>query len=437
MNDLDDLTGLLERLTDAASFQEAADHLVSWAREVTGCRTALLRLTHADGEEATWVPACAHQGADERFARDELVVSATECVCGRVATGDADPSLPFFTEHGSFVWGSVRSMTRQFPARTLGPLRGRCISEGYESVAVFPLMGPSGPVGCLHVADPEPGRFQGAELTVEAACRLAGRILLHHRSAEREHALLEAVQTALLPGEPPQVANLEVGVCFASATDAALIGGDFYDILDLGDGRALVVVGDYSGRGLEAAGLAARARYTIATLAHEAEAPGALLAAANRLLVEGLPRGRFVTAVVCLLDTVSGTVHVALAGHPGPMILDTSTAHEVDAPPNLPLGVMPDTSFGESTFPLPPHATLLLYTDGVSEARQGDRQFGVEGIASTWRAARASTLEGLACAVCEASGAYGDPGHPPDDRLVLAVRARPGEGTHPAAVSAA
>ncbi len=424
MRDLDDLTGLLEQLTDAASFSEAGECLIAWARELTGCRTALLRFTE-EGEEQSWAPLCLHQGADERFARDETLVASAECICGRVATGAVDTSQPFFTEHGSFVWSSVGTITQEFTPLELGPVRGRCIAEGYQSVAAFPLMGPNGPIGCLHVADPKPGRFQGSEQTVEAACRLAGRIILRHQASEREHALLEAIQAALLPSTPAQSAHLEVGVCFASATDAARIGGDFYDIIELGRGRTLVLVGDYSGRGVESAGLAARARYTLATLARDTTTPAALFAAANRVLRDSLPPTRFVTAVACLFEAGCTTVRVALAGHPAPIVLGPEGTREVEGPHSLPLGTMPDTDYRDFQFTLPPEDVLLLYTDGVSEARRGESLFGLEGITQAWRDAHPCGLERLTCAICEASGAFRDPDLPSDDRLVLALRTRP------------
>ena len=133
------------------------------------------------------------------------MVGETDCICGRVATGAVDPTLPFYTEGGSFHWGRMESFAGDFTPEQVGPLRGRCLEEGYSSLAVFPLRAGDAVVGSLHLADSRPDRFAGSVEVVESACRLAGDILLRHEASERERALLEAVQSALLPPVPPSV----------------------------------------------------------------------------------------------------------------------------------------------------------------------------------------------------------------------------------------
>jgi hypothetical protein len=130
------------------------------------------------------------------------MVTESDCICGRVATGAVDPSLPFYTEGGSFHWGRMDSLGEAFTPEQVGPLRGRCIEEGYNSLAVFPLRAGDGVVGSLHLADSRPDWFAEAAEVVDSACRLAGDILLRYEPSERERALLEAVQSALLPPVP-------------------------------------------------------------------------------------------------------------------------------------------------------------------------------------------------------------------------------------------
>lgn len=427
MRELDELTDLVSQLNDATTFCDAADHLISWAQRLTGSEAVVLRLNERSEDGGTWVPACRHVGADEAFARDEALVSADECVCGRVATGATDPSLPFFTPRGSFVWGHLDTIAAQFPPTQLGPIRGRCVSEGYESVAVVPLGDPVRPIGCLHLADRRPNRFDGNLEIVEAACRLAGRILLQHHGREREHAAFEIIQRALVPPETPAIAGLELGVCFSSATDIARIGGDFYDVVDRGAEGCMLFVGDYSGHGIEAAGMAARARYAMAGLARRAKNPGTLLTLANAQLNGVLPEDHFVSAVACLVRPARGSVLVALAGHPAPIRLRGETAVEIEAPHNAPLGLSPHASFAETEFTLEYGDVVALVTDGVIESRRDGRLFGLEGIHQVWQADSRQTdgsadLLSLTRSICDASGAHHDSALPSDDRLALGIR---------------
>jgi len=422
MRELDELTDLVALLNDAGTFCDTADRLISWAQRLTGGEAVVLRLNEISEDGGTWVPACRHTGTTEAFARDEALVSADECICGRVATGAADSSLPFFTPYGSFVWGHVDTIASHFTPEQLGPIRGRCVSEGYESVAVVPLGGPTGPVGCLHLADRRPDQFDGSLELLEAACRLAGRILLQHHEREREHAAFDAIQGALVPPQAPVIAGLDLGVCFASATDIARIGGDFYDVVDRGVAGCVLFVGDYSGHGIEAAGMAARARYTLAGVARHADSPGQLLAEANDLLAGVLPEDRFVSVAVCMIDPAVGRVRVALAGHPAPVRLRGESAVEIDAPHNTPLGLSPGRHFAETETILEKNDVLALITDGVIESRRDGRMFGLEGIRGVWLANDHTDVRTLTRAVCEASGAYHDSALPPDDRLALGIR---------------
>lgn len=458
VRDLGAIADLVEALEEAAGFSEAADRMVSWAREVSGCSTGFLRLTHED-DGCAWVPASAYQGENIGLLRDEAMVDTDECICGQVAVGAAHPSGPFYTENGSFVWGRLSTIEAECGSDALVGIRGRCLQEGFESLGVFPLGGHDHPVGSLHLADHEADRFDGSVELLETGCRLAGRLLLRYESRERERAAFDLVQRALLPDHPFDIRGLDVRVCFDSATELAHIGGDFYEIVELPQDRTLLLVGDYSGRGVGAVGMATRTRYIMAGLAHEHEQPAELLAAANPVIARILPPERFLSAVACVIDPAAGSATIALAGHPPPGVLSGSNAVEVDAPSNPPLGIMPEATYREVTVALTPDDVLLLFTDGVTESRREGGLFGFAGIARTCRHFRvgeptgestlepdvadpsredqdpaaiavgrgcatdpSDDLEGLACAICEASAAYHDPDLPADDRLTLAAR---------------
>ena len=421
MNDLQELTAILETLGEAASFGDAGESLVRWARDYTGAESAILRLLQPDAD-APWLMACVVDGASAAFARDETVIHGGECICGRVAAGSIDTSLPFYTEDGSFYWGSLGSLSREFAPEQVGSLRGRCMKELFESVAIVPLRAAGRIVGALHLADKRKDRFARSIEVVEAVCRLAGNSLMRHQTREREQAVLTAIETALLPIVPSRLENLEVGVSFTSATEMARLGGDFYDVLDLGDAGVLVVVGDVSGKGVEAAGVAARARYALEERAMDDPDPATFLGAANDSLARVLPPDRFITVAACLVDQRTGLTTVCLAGHPSPLVLTERGGDQIDAPHNPPLGIISGLHYEEAICRLSPDDTLLVYTDGLSEARRGAALFGPEGIVEAAVSQSERDPSSIARAVCSAASEFHDAVHPDDDRLAIAVR---------------
>jgi hypothetical protein len=146
------------------------------------------------GAKEGWLPALVHRGLREEFLREEALIRSDECMCGRVCMGLTDPSLPFFTPRGSFHWGRAQTIALQFEAETLGEVRGRCIAEGFESVAIFPLAGDEGPIGALHLVDHEIEKFAATADMLEWVCRVAGRIMSKGGDGERAAAVGQAMR---------------------------------------------------------------------------------------------------------------------------------------------------------------------------------------------------------------------------------------------------
>ena len=426
MDAIEDLALVVEGLERATSFAEAADYLARWAAATTGGRASFLRLLR-EGEagDAIWAPIYAYHGTDDRFLRDETMIDAGECLCGRVLQGRLDTSQPFATPGGSFVWHGMQTSSADLALDSLGCLRGRCVEEGYESVAIFPLLADGQTVGALHVADVEAAADDPTTRLVETACRVAGGLLQRYRRQEREHSALHIIQSALLPPTPARIPGLEIGLSFESATDMAHIGGDFYDVLDLGAAGTLLFVGDYSGKGVEAAGMATRVRFTLANLALSQPTLTELLTSANQVLMHILPTDTFVTLAACRLSPDGETVSTALAGHPPPLVLrrgpDHPTIEEIAAPSRPPLGVFDDTSYVAADTRLADDV-LLLYTDGIIEARRDGDLLGTAGIEQIWFAQKQLDLGELAEAICQESVRFNNAARGHDDRLALAVR---------------
>ena len=128
MRQLEELTSVIERLGQATSFETAVDLLTGWSRSYTGCQAAMLRMRF-DGEEGDWLGSCSIDGASDSISRDEALIEASECLCGRVSAGDTDAEQPFFTAGGSFLWGAMSTLTSDFPVEQTGVLRGRCVNR--------------------------------------------------------------------------------------------------------------------------------------------------------------------------------------------------------------------------------------------------------------------------------------------------------------------
>jgi serine phosphatase RsbU (regulator of sigma subunit) len=414
---------IAEELVSSKTFTEAAERLLGWARELTGCEAAMLRFVEDDELPGmAWIPAVVEQGADIGFLRDETLVGAGECLCGRVCRGGSDPHSPFFTSGGSFSCGRAQSHQQDSSLTSLGYTRGTCVSEGYESIGIFPLVAKGRPFGCLHLADRRPDRLEAHISTLEEACRVCGPALFGFPPGERRECLIRAVESALKPAGVPRLAELEVAVSYMSATESAHLGGDFYDVVRLPRGDNVLVVGDYSGKGIGAAGIAARARQILAGAARSSQDLVTMFRQADGELEEVLPENRYVTAVACR-HSGDGYMRCLTAGHPAPLLLeeDGRTA-ELPLASSLPLGLSAGIAGWELEWRLVPGQVLLFYTDGITESRRDGEFFGVGGISALWQEMRASSLKEFTAELCRASGRFHNPGLANDDRLALAVR---------------
>ena len=193
---------------------------------------------------------------------------------------------------------------------------------------------------------------------------------------EQELEIARRIQSNLFPRQLPAVQGLELA---ARCLPARETGGDFYDLIDLGD-RVGVVVGDVSGKSLPAAMLMAVARSTSRSEARNHETPWVVLTETNRWLVDDVPRNSFVALSYALIDPGQRRMSMASGGQLSPLLrrADGSTAY-LETPPGLPLGIVRDTTFTQMELELRAGDTLLFYTDGIVEAHDQQRSlFGFE-----------------------------------------------------------
>jgi PAS domain S-box-containing protein len=250
-----------------------------------------------------------------------------------------------------------------------------------KSVIIAPMPAPGGPVGALVFVNREGSRVfdqDDLELAVELA-RRAGIAIEGARLADERDRVADALQRELLPPSLPTIAGWDVATMYEPAGVVNEVGGDFYEVFPAHDGWA-VVLGDVSGRGAAAASLTAEARHTIRTAGALTGEPTAGLKMLDRNL-----RGRD-DAALCSVAVVEipraadngSDAMVYLAGHPHPILIRGGSVEEVGTPGPL-LGVVEDPEWPPTAVSLQPGDQLVLYTDGVIEARRaaGDR-FGTE-----------------------------------------------------------
>lgn len=217
---------------------------------------------------------------------------------------------------------------------------------------------------------------------IEFAGRLASALALaieNVRLYSAQRAVAETLQRAML-SLPTRLPGVVIAHDYRSADEIALIGGDFYDALELDDGRIAFFVGDVSGKGIEAATASSIARTTLRAFAYHEKGLSAALADANRVLCSMFSEGRFATVTIGILDTGTGRVTLASAGHPDPYLCGIEGCLRHVAERDVPLGLFPDTVFAESHLTLSPGQTVLLYSDGLLDTRRGKEFFGEDRV---------------------------------------------------------
>ena len=241
-------------------------------------------------------------------------------------------------------------------------------------------------------------------------------------SEARARVLAETLQRSFLPPAIVSVPGLDVGGAYRPAGDGSEVGGDFYDVFQTGLATWGIVLGDVCGKGAAAAVVTALVRYTVRAGALHLSSPGALLTGVHGALLSCYP-DTYCTALFLLLDRVPGGCRLTMAtgGHPLPLCRRADGSIETLGRPGSFLGMEETVEVSESAAILGPGDIVVLYTDGVTEARQGDSFFGEEGMAEVLGASAELTAQAVADAIVAAALAFQD-GLARDDIAVVVVK---------------
>lgn len=297
--------------------------------------------------------------------------------------------------------------------------------KGIRAFMAIPLVVRDEPNGVLWLSN-HSGPFKFGEAETDFAAKLAAsaslalenvRLFNEERDARsREETLRSKLQSqhsdmqqALLPSTIPTFAGCGIATRFVPGTPGEQIGGDFYDVFETEDNRIAILIGDVAGKGIEAAALATVTRSTVRAFAYELRAPGPALSHTN-LVVSGqsFEGERFATVFLAILDRETGELTYSSAGHPPAMIVRTDGSVELLIVGSLPIRVESATKYESQESHLAPGDRLVMYTDGISEARSGEHLYDVDGIQSTLEKVHDSTpleildtLFSAAAAACE------------------------------------
>jgi serine phosphatase RsbU (regulator of sigma subunit) len=303
---------------------------------------------------------------------------------------------------------------------TLNQALASFLDKGWTA-AFVPIAKPGEVIASLTIFSFQPDR-PIADDTIDAAVTIAAQAALaidNARLYQQQKQFADTMQRSLLPRSRPRVPGLEVGEVYESSARVD-VGGDVYDFLALEDGRLAVVLGDVTGHGVDATADMAMAKFVFRSLAREHPEPGDFLAAANDVIVGEIAAGKFITMVYVAVDGSSGEVACATAGHPPPRVVLPGEINGLGSP-GLVLGIEGGQRYEEDRAVLPPGAALVLYTDGVVEARSNGELYGVERLDALLDRHRDLPARALAQAVTEDARSFAG-GELSDDLAVVVIR---------------
>ncbi len=295
-----------------------------------------------------------------------------------------------------------------------------------RSAVYVPVIVGERPVGILEQYAAEPNHFDRNDVQLLESFALQAAVAIENaRLYAQEHKVVQTLQQAFLPELPDSVSGFQIGRIYAAANEAAAVGGDTYDLFKLPDGRIAVLMADVCGKGTYAATLTVMAKYTARAYALEDPEPPRVLARLNDALYAQTDDFTFLTVCYALLDPASRQVRVACAAHPPALFC--RTRERVCAPLSNEPGVMAGIRVGEEYASVADvfqtGDILVLYTDGVTEARKRKTLFEVDRLCRVVEANRTSSAQEIAAAIYDAVLTYTG-GNLTDDIALLVLKAQ-------------
>lgn len=434
------LLGRVEILSDVTAAQHALEEAHRLAEEAAQLRLSEERRTQEEMSlaRAAHLMASALTRADIHGILLDQAVELTGCDACGVLVADRQGDVAVAAARGI----DPRAFERMDARRTEDSLVGRVLSgrrpficsdvdaegvrarvsppPGFRSFVMAPLLLGDRTYGLLVVGSARAGGFGERELRLSGElARHAGAALQNAMQYEQERHIAETLQHALLPDDLPSVPGLAIAGLYRAAAGAQ-VGGDFYGVWPLGGGRVAVLVGDVSGKGVEAAGTTAMVRYVAEGMTEYESDPGRVMTALNARIIERVPDGSFVTLVLAVVDPSRDEVTWANAGHVDPLVVTAAGAVVPLEGVGPPCGAFAAQDYVSATAPLERGDALVCVTDGVVEARREGEEFGEARLQAVLRENRGAGPREVARAVYSAVAAWSR-GRIADDVAVAVV----------------
>jgi serine phosphatase RsbU (regulator of sigma subunit) len=318
-------------------------------------------------------------------------------------------------------------------ALVLDPVTAERLGGGHEllvpflergsTAAIVPIVASGEVIAALTVVDLDPAHTADGEMveTLRSLAAQAAFAIDNARLYQQQSGFADAMQRSLLPATPPVLPGVEVGSVYESSARLD-VGGDVYDYATLPDGRLAVVVGDVTGKGIDAAADMAMTKFVFRSLAREHPDPADFLRSANDVVVDEVAEGKFVTMLYVTIDPETGEVACASAGHPVPRLVSEDGSVIELGSSGLALGISPDQEYSEARERLDAGSAVVLFTDGVVEARRNGELYGHERLDRFLSEHRELSADELAKAVVDGARTFSGGGLADDSAVVVVKR---------------
>lgn len=247
--------------------------------------------------------------------------------------------------------------------------------------------------------------------------------LIEKERLEKELQVAAEIQMSILPDVLPAPEGFDFG---GRILPARQVGGDFYDVFELGNGKMGVLIGDVSDKGVPSAIFMARAHALIIAEADNSTSPGAVLRMVNEHITRLEKSTQFVTALYGVLDTLTGEFSYARAGHEPPLLIgERGDIHRLPHEPGMALGLWEDMLLDENSIRLAKGSLLVMFTDGMTDCRDPNGvPFGLERIKETMRGLRSLPAQAACDRLFSTLMDYQNGAKQDDDVTLLAIHAK-------------
>ena len=276
-----------------------------------------------------------------------------------------------------YVFSTAEPVIFRSLQESIGGIAGSAARHGSRSMIAVPLLARGRSIGVLMVFSAEEGAFSDEDMNVlQTFASQAALALDTARMYSREHDVANILQQSILPEALPQLDEVEAASVYVPAGAESDIGGDYYDLFKAPDGSLWFAIADVCGKGVVAATKTSMIKYTVRALVAAGYAPANVLGEVNRIVCDTGESSDIVTLWAGRIELGSLQLSWASGGHPPGVLRSETSDPRALATTGPLLGAVRDVEYGEETVQLSRGDLIVLYTDGVTEARSGGEFFG-------------------------------------------------------------